>query len=128
MQNAYRTMQHGGDPTIVRSEHTSKQACHRAQSTHWPQTLASLKVSEHHKITGEIMNKIERNPDFNGLRVRVVAGAGTPLIETHPNHPSRKPTEEIPPSEAHGGLRVKTIRLPDHAREALSALGDPKKP
>ncbi|HEY4951573.1 MAG TPA: hypothetical protein VIH88_14650 [Candidatus Acidoferrales bacterium] len=73
------------------------------------------------------MNKIEQNPEFNGLRVRVVAEAGTPLVETHPNHPDRKATAEIPPSEAHGGLRVKTIKLPDHARDALAALGDPNR-
>jgi hypothetical protein len=66
--------------------------------------------------------KIEQNPEFHGLRVRVVAAAGTPLVETDPNHPDRKATAEIPPSEAHGGLRVKTITLPDHASEALSAL------
>jgi hypothetical protein len=72
------------------------------------------------------MNKIEQNPEFDGLRVRVVAEAGTPLVETHPNHPARKATDEIPPSEAHGGLRVRAIRLPDHAREAMSALGGPK--
>jgi hypothetical protein len=73
------------------------------------------------------MEKIEKNPKFNDLRVRIVAESGTPLVETHPNHPDRKTSDEIPPSEAHGGLRVKTVRLPDHAREALSALGDPKK-
>jgi hypothetical protein len=71
------------------------------------------------------MEKIEQNPELNGLRVRILAEAGTPLVETHPTHPARKLTEEIPPSEAHGGLRVRTIRLPDHAREALSGLGDP---
>jgi hypothetical protein len=72
------------------------------------------------------MNKIEQNPEFDGLRVRVVSESGTPLVETHPSHPDRKALEEIPPSEAHGGLRVKTLKLPDYApREALSALVDP---
>jgi hypothetical protein len=72
------------------------------------------------------MEKIEKNSKFNDLRIRTVAESGTPLVETRPNHPARKATEEIPPSEAHGGLRVKTLKLPDYAREALSALGDQK--
>ncbi len=75
----------------------------------------------------KVTEEIPPNPDFNGLPVRVVAKAGTPLVESHPSHPSRKPTEEMPPYEANGGLRVKAIRLSDHVKDALSALGDPKR-
>jgi hypothetical protein len=71
------------------------------------------------------MERIEKNPEFNGLRVRVVAVSGRRLVETHPNHPGRKACDGLPPSDAHGGLRVKPLRLTDYAREALSALGDP---
>jgi hypothetical protein len=73
------------------------------------------------------METIEENPKFN-VRVRIVSESGTPLVETHPNHPDRKTPDEILPSEAHGGLRVKLVRSPDHAREVLSALCVPKKP
>jgi hypothetical protein len=69
--------------------------------------------------------KIEKNPKFSDLRVRLVAEAGTPLVEPHPKHPPPKATEEMPPSEAYGGIHAKTLRLTDYAREALSALGDP---
>jgi hypothetical protein len=39
------------------------------------------------------MEKIEKNPKFNELRVRIVAESGTPMVETHPNHPSPKATD-----------------------------------
>jgi hypothetical protein len=60
------------------------------------------------------MNDIEKNPDFNGLRVRILTDAGT---ETLPP----QETEEIPPSEKHGGLRVKTLRHSEAERSALES-------
>jgi hypothetical protein len=55
------------------------------------------------------MNTIEKNPKFNDLRVRIVAEAGTPLVETHPNHPARKVTEDIPPNPDFNGLPVRVL-------------------
>jgi hypothetical protein len=61
------------------------------------------------------MKEIEKNPKFNGLRVRTITDAGAvPLVESHPSHPNRKAPDEIPPSEAHGGLRML-----DHGKHEL---------
>jgi len=82
------------------------------------------------------MEKTEKNPEFNGLRVRIIAEAGTPLLETHPSHPARKVTEEIPPNPDFNGLPVRVVAEagtplvrthPHHPeRRALDALGSPR--
>jgi hypothetical protein len=82
------------------------------------------------------VEKIAKNPKFNDLRVRVVAEAGTPLVETHSNHPARMVTEEIPPNPDFNGLRARVIAKagsplvrthPHHPeRGALDALGTPR--
>lgn len=70
------------------------------------------------------------------LRVKQVSEP-VELVESHPAHPNRKAPDEIPPSEAHGGLRVldhgKHELVRDHpARrhpqsEQLAGLGNPRK-
>lgn len=56
------------------------------------------------------MNEIEKNPKFNGLRVRTVSDAGdAPLVESHPAHPNREAPDEIAPNPEHGGLRVREV-------------------
>ena len=49
---------------------------------------------------------IEPNPEHDGLRVKTVAPKGTPLVESHPNHPNR----------------IAGRKHPEH--ESLSRLGD----
>lgn len=72
---------------------------------------------------------------MNELRVKQVSET-VPLVESHPANPNRKAPDEIPPSEAHGGLRVldhgKHALVPGHpARrhpqsEQLAGLGNPR--
>lgn len=70
------------------------------------------------------MKEIEKNLAFNGLRVRTITDAGAvPLVESHPMHPSRKASDEIPPPEDHGGLRAKPVKFSECVRQALTALG-----